>query len=149
MRIKIPGYPSYSYDTCEEIVYSSKQGKRDYPLKWRNYGGILSVKLYDDSCIGYGKEFTKFQIRMMIENEIRFNQSRMYPKGNKMLTRGKFIVGSIDRSNNVSFSKQPKEHITQAEAAKEAERLVITSPEKSFVVVEVKGVVSMTGVAWR
>lgn len=143
-RHRIPGYPAYVYDTEKEEVISYKAGL-DQPktLKWRNVKGQLSVKLYDSSGLGIGTEMSKFKIRFSIQEAIDAKQKE------KSMKRGKFIVGSIEKSTgNVSFSKKPKEHDFQVDAAKEAERLAIIDTNKSYVVAEIKGVVSVSGVSW-
>lgn len=63
---------------------------------------------------------------------------------------GKFIVGSIHKSDNsVSFSKNPSEHGSEPSARKEAARLAMKFPERKFVVAEIKGIVTYDTVRWE
>lgn len=149
MRIKIPGYPSYTYDLKEERVYSNKQGKNNYPLKWRNVGGILSVKLYNDTCLGIAHEYTKFKIRMMIENVINEAKTQFKEGKSDIMSKG-FIVGSIDKkTGNWSISASPRIHTTRPSADSEAERLARGATNKKFVVLDVKGVCAVAELSWE
>lgn len=68
-----------------------------------------------------------------------------YKGKNKMLKKGKFIVGSVNKfSGAVSVASTPAQHGSMNEAVTEAARLSTKDTEKEFVVLEVKGIVKTT-----
>lgn len=72
-----------------------------------------------------------------------------------VLNKGKYLIGTIGnrtagmQAGEVSISKKPKEHDDIASARGEAERLARSTPGVEFVVLEVKGVVSVNTTLWR
>lgn len=66
------------------------------------------------------------------------------------LVKGDLIIGSIHKTTGaLSFSANPKVQPNFLTASQEAERLAKLNTEKKFVVVEVKGIVSVNNVAWE
>lgn len=55
------------------------------------------------------------------------------------ITTGSFIIGSVTPGVGVSFSRNPVEHFSAADARAECERLARMNPGKTFFFVEVKG----------
>lgn len=62
---------------------------------------------------------------------------------------GNFIIGSLDAQNKFSATSDPKSHTTRSSAVHEAERLAKLHPQKSFVVLEISGIVQASQVVWR
>ncbi|WNA16071.1 hypothetical protein XaC1_428 [Xanthomonas phage XaC1] len=58
-----------------------------------------------------------------------------------MNTGNYIILGSNHDGTNVTVRAKPYEHTSLCSAQKEAERLAVQFPERSFIVVEVKGTV--------
>lgn len=66
------------------------------------------------------------------------------------LKKGDLIIGSQNKTTSeISFSKEPKVQPNFLAAQQEAERLARVSPEKKFVVCEVKGVCSVKSTIWE
>ena len=85
------------------------------------------------------KEFENWLIEYMthgLEQEITMN-------------RGNYIIGSLDRFCRFSAAANPMLHTTVEAVRKEAERLAKLDTSKSFVVLEVKGIVEASGVNWK
>lgn len=62
---------------------------------------------------------------------------------------GNFIVGSIDAQGKFSATSSPKLHLSRDSAKAESERLAKLNPAKSFVVLEISGIVQASNVVWR
>lgn len=62
--------------------------------------------------------------------------------------RGYWIVGS-HKNGNFSVSAQPMQHATEPKARAEAERLASLDPSKKFIVLEIKGLVTVAQHVWE
>lgn len=71
-----------------------------------------------------------------------------YLSAENRIKTGHWIVGSLIR-NSFSTSNNPETHKSELEARIEAQRLATQEPTKKFVVLEVKGIVSISQHVWE
>jgi hypothetical protein len=71
-------------------------------------------------------------------------------KENKMREEqnGIWIVGSVTQGT-LSFSSTPRQHQGEAEAAREAQRLAIENPGKTFVIAKIEKKVTASSIVWE
>lgn len=139
--ISIPGFPKYHYRASDSQLISYQKDSRGKPLvrlRIPQAGGAEGYYLWEN---GHSEFWTLQRLnRLKLKSKL---------KGNTEMKKGDHIVGSIHKQSGAfSTTAHPMLHTSFHEAAKEAERLAKTCPEKKFVVLEIKGVVSVNDVIW-
>ena len=61
---------------------------------------------------------------------------------------GIWIVGSVTQGT-LSFSSTPRQHQRESEAAREAQRLAIDNPGKTFVIAKIEKKVTASSIVWE
>lgn len=61
---------------------------------------------------------------------------------------GIWIVGSVTQGT-LSFSSTPRQHQRESEAAREAQRLAIENPGKTFVIAKIEKKVTASSIVWE
>ena len=142
-------YKGYFVDK-NGMVYSNKQGTLR-ALKISAPSNTFH-KYWNLSTNGYSNPIRTDRFDNMLKNS---NEYRTFVNSAKMTgafapsasAKG-YIVGSVT-SSGVSFSSNPKVHVSEASARSECERLASSYKGKTFMYVEIKGTVKASGFDWN
>lgn len=150
--ISIAGFPKYLLNpqTLEILSFHySRNGKLRAP-NW-NDKGSKGYRLYNN---GKTRFFSLEELKGTVElHKIKCSlkeEKKMSQANTGVPVKGNFIVGSLSKVNGaLSFSAFPSRHTTWTAANNEAARLAQSVKDKKFIVVEVKGIVSVSDVVWE
>lgn len=171
LTYKLDGYPNYvirSNGVQVKVIsfHYSKKGKERHPQMEYDFNSD-SVKesgymLYNNGAQKYFKisELIAYYFKQKVKiqrDELQSHSNKKedqmkygYSNSNNGVQTGSYIVGSLLKSTNAfSTSGDPAGHKTRDAANTEAQRLARMHPDKKFVVLEVKGVVSVGDAVWQ
>lgn len=108
---------------------------------------VYFTEFESGTCIFIPEKYTG--LNKVGDHSFAWDESNFKRKKEIEMKKGVFIIGGIQSDGTCSIASNPSPHPNIFSAQTEAERLAKATPNKKFMVLEVKGIVGVKQVFWE